>query len=531
MGNTVDQMQAAIGNNQDLIERYGNNYGDLLTGLTTDFQGTILSTITGVSDLSALATQSASGANTMMNRLLSSYLQSYKEKSQALEAVGLTPQSTAEVMDDLGNRSEEAMDKVTKAVNKSTDAFSDLIQEVDKLLSVDSNDLDDLISKFENLATQITTLIKESGEFTETIGRVKIDGRIDDWEDLQEIYESLAKNGEIMLKYYDENGNESILDLLSGNTDTNNTLSTWRQAILGDWDNESWTGRGFDKDKAKTLSKMDKGDATKIRNYYQDLLDEINYQVLDRLQVSDTLYQKLKDKGINFETEDAANKRATILFDAANNAEETNNILDAIKEIMEEQLKVTVSGYGGEWYGKKKDDGNNNGWYTPSYILADRGNYVNTRTNEYGVKSARISAGGGHYVDLTNGYYYDTGGYTGRWQSVYADTGLYTGEWPNGSVRANGRLAWLHQKELVLNAHDTENFLDAMEIVRQLDNLTNWMANGLGSLTPVNVATESDTLEQNVHIEASFPNVTNHSEIEQAFENIVNLASQYANRK
>jgi len=43
---------------------------------------------------------------------------------------------------------------------------------------------------------------------------------------------------------------------------------------------------------------------------------------------------------------------------------------------------------------------------------------------------------------------------------------MYTGEWPNGSVRRNGRLAWLHQKELVLNAHDTENFLDAMEIVR-----------------------------------------------------------------
>ena len=38
-------------------------------------------------------------------------------------------------------------------------------------------------------------------------------------------------------------------------------------------------------------------------------------------------------------------------------------------------------------------------------------------------------------------------------------------------------------------------------------------------------------LEQNVHIEASFPNATNHSEIEEAFGNLVNLASQYANRK
>ena len=124
---------------------------------------------------------------------------------------------------------------------------------------------------------------------------------------------------------------------------------------------------------------------------------------------------------------------------------------------------------------------------------------------------------------------YSSGGYTGRWQ--YADTGMYTGEWPDGSSRRNGRLAWLHQKELVLNAHDTENFLDAMQIVRQLDNLTNWMANGLGDLMMPRVSSTEGELNQNVHIEAEFPNVTDHNEIEQAFGNLVNMASQYANRK
>ncbi len=130
---------------------------------------------------------------------------------------------------------------------------------------------------------------------------------------------------------------------------------------------------------------------------------------------------------------------------------------------------------------------------------------------------------------VSNGYKLDTGGYTGRWQ--FADTGMYTGEWPSGSVRRNGRLAWLHQKELVLNAHDTENFLDAMQVVRQLDNLTNWMANGLGDLIMPKVTGTDNELEQNVHIEAEFPNVTDHNEIEQAFTNLVNMASQYANRK
>jgi len=43
------------------------------------------------------------------------------------------------------------------------------------------------------------------------------------------------------------------------------------------------------------------------------------------------------------------------------------------------------------------------------------------------------------------------------------DTGGYTGEWG-----ADGRLAILHQKEIVLNANDTVNFLSAIEILRDI---------------------------------------------------------------
>jgi hypothetical protein len=46
---------------------------------------------------------------------------------------------------------------------------------------------------------------------------------------------------------------------------------------------------------------------------------------------------------------------------------------------------------------------------------------------------------------------------------VGMDTGGYTGEWDS-----SGRLAMLHQKEIVLNAHDTENFLAAVNIVRDI---------------------------------------------------------------
>ena len=38
------------------------------------------------------------------------------------------------------------------------------------------------------------------------------------------------------------------------------------------------------------------------------------------------------------------------------------------------------------------------------------------------------------------------------------------------------------------------------------------------------------SIEQNVHIEASFPGVQDRNEIEEAFNNLINQASQYANR-
>jgi hypothetical protein len=41
----------------------------------------------------------------------------------------------------------------------------------------------------------------------------------------------------------------------------------------------------------------------------------------------------------------------------------------------------------------------------------------------------------------------------------------------------------------------------------------------------------SNTLEQRVHITAEFPNVQDKNEIQEAFNNLINTASQYANRK
>jgi hypothetical protein len=109
-------------------------------------------------------------------------------------------------------------------------------------------------------------------------------------------------------------------------------------------------------------------------------------------------------------------------------------------------------------------------------------------------------------------------------------TGGYTGNWGK-----DGKLAVLHEKELVLNATDTSKILDAVSLVRDLnaytDSYTLPLTQLLSTAMGYNINNMGNDFEQNVHITADFPNVTNHLEIEQAFNNLVNMASQYANQK
>ena len=119
------------------------------------------------------------------------------------------------------------------------------------------------------------------------------------------------------------------------------------------------------------------------------------------------------------------------------------------------------------------------------------------------------------------------------------DTGGYTGSWGN----EDGRLALLHEKELVLNKEDTKNILSSISIVRDMDSildkyLNNNMVQRLAELTEIGMTTfkdivqqNADTIEQNVHIDAVFRDVREAGEIQNALDNLINVASQYANRR
>lgn len=117
---------------------------------------------------------------------------------------------------------------------------------------------------------------------------------------------------------------------------------------------------------------------------------------------------------------------------------------------------------------------------------------------------------------------FDTGGYTGNWNS------------------SEGRMAMLHEKELILNKADTKNLLSAVEVLRGMSSSIAGMLlgnaghqmNGLAkAISVATVGAQDRTLQQQVHIDATFPGVTSAFEIETALNNIINDVSQYAEIK
>lgn len=121
-------------------------------------------------------------------------------------------------------------------------------------------------------------------------------------------------------------------------------------------------------------------------------------------------------------------------------------------------------------------------------------------------------------------------------------TGGYTGEWSNGDTE--GRVAMLHQKELVLNKTDTENMLAAVQAIRDFS--PELIASIRAKLSAVSLASQSlmgsrlassspdfskepTELAQSVQINADFPGVRDAIEIKEALESLVQTSAQRIN--
>ena len=125
---------------------------------------------------------------------------------------------------------------------------------------------------------------------------------------------------------------------------------------------------------------------------------------------------------------------------------------------------------------------------------------------------------------------YNSLGYS-SYNLIGYDTGGYTGSWNNSS---DGKVALLHQKELVLNADDTKNILGAVQAVRSfanamkvdaINNILGAFGNAINGMTSVGV---DNNIKQDVHITAEFPNATSTKEIEDAILGLNDRSWQYA---
>lgn len=152
--------------------------------------------------------------------------------------------------------------------------------------------------------------------------------------------------------------------------------------------------------------------------------------------------------------------------------------------------------------------------------------------------NARPEYGLNHSTTLKSGSFLDYSNSTSGRIMKYA-TGGYTGDW--GS---DGRLAVLHQKELVLNQEDTKNVLAAVQSIREL--APSMIAEMRARISGAATASQSlfgsrysgmrsafdrkaTELAQSVQINADFPGVRDAIEIKEALESLVQTSAQRIN--
>ena len=285
---------------------------------------------------------------------------------------------------------------------------------------------------------------------------------------------------------------------------------------------------------------------------WQDSMDEITKIVGDDLKdtqqkvkdvtdESNKLYQEVSNKVIPaLESELSSVRNATEAW-----AQHRQQLLDTIRAYEEllNAIQATLRAQSG--FGSGNSNSGNSDWSkdmgdvvygSEEYYkyMQNREDKINGGYDVGAATNARVDAfyRKGLTLPITrNGqtYHYFTDIPDSVWkQLVGFRSGGYTGTWND-----DGKLAFLHQKELVLNADDTENMLASIQLVRQIAKQLDLNSQQISTLSSsgFTVNSQDGTLEQNVRIEANFPNATDRYEIQEAFNTLVNVASQYANRK
>lgn len=369
-------------------------------------------------------------------------------------------------------------------------------------------------------------------------------------------------------------GNVDAFDQID--TRWNTSITTWLQNMesfnqsTDDMFSELVSETGEYQDQIDDIADLVGQDFNDMAGYIQDCVDKTN----DLAESNANFINQLKeDSGVIKDYESRLQEYASKIADAENamrsyqqqvndlqsqlvaKEQENSNLTGQIQDLYDQINAGKNNGSNGSGSGGSGSGSGNGSGYSDSdlalgiaqniWTYGTAGGWGNdpTRssklTNAYGMDFARTVQSiindrvySGHDNELVN---YDSKKFS-SYSLLGYDTGGYTGEWsdPSGS----GRLALLHTKELVLNQEDTDNILQAVQAVRamttelknesfskMIDYLSKQGSKALiGDMNP-------GTVEQDVHITATFPNATSADDIREAILGLNDQVMQYAHRQ
>lgn len=349
--------------------------------------------------------------------------------------------------------------------------------------------------------------------------------------------------------------------------DLNINSQTIAAAVIGQWSKDPGSVKA---EITKAISEMQKA----IQNYEKELDELQKIAGMDFSKIGDYIdqvSQKIDNMGDT--TEKMTNNSSQYLDELRKAleaiAEKWNSVINQILEAqkaMQEYINLAAQaraasnannggGQGGGTTnpgGSNNGDGNkggNSGTVDKFGIYAEDGRHNNAFTRVDTAGPGGMTKGEASTTYHSNQRAWSEAGLhdfvfknllTGDEIAAYR-TGGYTGNW----IGDEGQPAIVHKKELILNADDTANFLEAIYTMRDLiipnqsivDTLTNALSVTFGtlfsSILPINgndYITRGSSTEQVFNIEKiEFPNATDVDEIREAIITLPNIASQYIN--
>lgn len=374
----------------------------------------------------------------------------------------------------------------------------------------------------------------------------------------EELKQLVADSGESIADILIKNS-EQLKEIAGNNTDL---IDKFNNTYAKDLDDMTQNTTNFEDELRKLLDQAQR-DFDNYKDKVQNVASETGTTLDNLAQETDKVSEatdQLRERG------DEAKDTLWNMIDAAQNASDGYlelaqsiwDTVEALRALASQQAQFAASssskGNSSKGYDPNTDysgvimDGIANGWLeygSKEYkeLTSQRENKIDDMglTKEY--FGTRGDAADNRYKDSTSvGQYESEEEWKKKMQALGVPgfaTGGYTG------IFDDAKLAFLHQKELVLNQSDTENILAAVQAVRTIGTdlfksiEKSLDGNAIAAMTlmgqklnPVATAPIQDSIEQTVHIDkVEFPNVTSRTEIEEAFISLTNDAAQWARRK